>query len=418
MSLLAVLTPDMAGQSSDEDLFHDPEFDLAITQLLEDRVPKGTQSSNQWALNSFNKWLSGSIFGNQFSNFDDIPPTRLNYILECFVVSNTETYKYKTMHNLLRGLNRRLKELTANEPDELDLFESKMFLHFRNVLDGWIKGKQCTEETRPTKSATLTTDQEMKLFKFVFNKYDPMALLQGITYLACKMFCTRGGDELSTITIETISVKRVDNNWKVCYIEKKSKNKQGGLAAINRERKEVLHFDPLNTPHTFTDYYLTLLSRSHPSVVTNGSGVRLFQHPIRGLKPDTQSIWFNHNRPLGKNYFNSIFKSALDKVGIKHDEPGQEITLRSIRSSVIHNMSKHRVHPEVMRQRTGHSTHGALNAYTRFQKEENSMIVSNILNKSVVQAHFINKITTFVLGFIASLVIMVILNYISSQTKL
>ena len=89
-------------------------------------------------------------------------------------------------------------------------------------------------------------------------------------------FCARGGDELSTITVENIFVKRVENNWKVCFkhIEKKSKNKQGGLAAINREK--VIHFDLHNTPHTFTDYYLTFLSRTHPSVLTNGSGVRLF----------------------------------------------------------------------------------------------------------------------------------------------
>ena len=116
----------------------------------------------------------------------------------------------------------------------------------------------------------------MNLFKFVFNKYHPLALLQSITYLACKIFCARGGDELSTITVENIFVKRVENNWKVCYKykEKKSKNKQGGLAAINREK--VIHFDLHNTPHTFTDYYLTFLSRTHPSVLTNGSGVRLF----------------------------------------------------------------------------------------------------------------------------------------------
>ena len=117
----------------------DSDWDLQIEQLLSNRVPPSTVSSNQWGVNSFNLWLSGSEFKCEFSDFDSIPLTRLNYLLEIFLVESNTSYKSQSMYSLIQGINRHLKNREgSDDEDPVDLLKSKRFTHFRNVFDGWI----------------------------------------------------------------------------------------------------------------------------------------------------------------------------------------------------------------------------------------------------------------------------------------
>jgi hypothetical protein len=83
-------------------------FDIQIDELLSNRVPDSTVRVNNWALNKFNSWLQSSRFARDFNDFDQIPVQRLNYILECFLVSVGFDLKMKTMYSVYLSLSSKV----------------------------------------------------------------------------------------------------------------------------------------------------------------------------------------------------------------------------------------------------------------------------------------------------------------------
>ena len=61
------------------------------------------------------------------------------------------------------------------------------------------------------------------------------------------------------------------------------------------------------------------------------------------------------------------------------DHKKDQLTLRSIRPTIIQRLAEKNIHPEVMRLRTGHSSIGAMNTYTRFKNQEAGAKVSKII---------------------------------------
>ena len=59
-------------------IMSDAYFYLKIEELLANRARKNKTRENDWALNKFNSWLITSIFGYQFTSFEQIPVDRLN----------------------------------------------------------------------------------------------------------------------------------------------------------------------------------------------------------------------------------------------------------------------------------------------------------------------------------------------------
>lgn len=70
--------------------------------------------------------------------------------------------------------------------------------------------------------------------------------------------------------VASIKITRNENYYEVRYTEQKSNNKQPGLKAINKEKKVVLHMDPVNQSGTFTDFYFAYLAHSDPDVTATG----------------------------------------------------------------------------------------------------------------------------------------------------
>lgn len=104
--------------------------------------------------------------------------------------------------------------------------------------------------------------------------------------MTCKTFCLQGGDELSQLRIDSISVTKTNTRYEVEYTERRSNNKQPGLS--------------------------------------NSS-----------------------SRPLGKNYYNKLIIEAFEIAMIDHKK--DQLTLRSIRPTIIQRLAEKNIHPEVMR---------------------------------------------------------------------
>ena len=105
----------------------------------------------------------------------------------------------------------------------------------------------------------------------------------------------------------SVSVIRKGQIYEVRYAEKKSKNKQPGLAKINHETKRVLHQDPVRCPGTFTDYWLAFLAHCHPDIISDGSPKQLFQHPLKLANPSIATTWLD--------IVNSVVNSKKGKEG-------------------------------------------------------------------------------------------------------
>ncbi len=208
----------------------DLRSDLRIDELLQNRTPEGTRRNDSWALRKFDKWLKTTTFALQFDNFESIPLDRLNYILERFLVEICDSHKMKTAYAIITGLNRNLRSRYV----DADLFSTKRFTRFRNVLDGFIKEKQSLEDTTVKKSGYITECDEQLLWSKCFGKDDPQKLLTTLIYLCAKTFALRGGDELYQLRVDSISVQKLPDQYRITYTERRSKNKQPGLTNINR----------------------------------------------------------------------------------------------------------------------------------------------------------------------------------------
>lgn len=67
---------------------------------------------------------------------------------------------------------------------------------------------------------------------------------------------------------------------------------------------------------------------------------------------------------------------------------------------VVHHMAQNNIHPEVARLRTGHSSLGALNAYTRYNEETSAHTVSKLLIQNVAQDSSTTTCTGLTLYFL------------------
>ena len=83
----------------------------------------------------------------------------------------------------------------------------------------------------------------------------------------------------------------------------------------------------------------------------------------------------------------------METAGIEHS--ARNLSLRSIRPTTVQIMAENDVHPEIMRQRTGHSSISALNTYTRFKNEENTARISELLQSRTYSPY--SKL--FIIGF-------------------
>ena len=250
-------------------------FDIQIDELLSNRVPDSTVRVNNWALNKFNSWLQSSRFARDFNDFDQIPVQRLNYILECFLVSVGFDLKMKTMYSVFTALNRRLRDWD----EDLDLFTTKRFAHFRNGLDGYCKTKQSEEDTTVKKADIITKSDEKLLWRKAFGVETGNKLLFTLIYLMTKTFAIRGGDELYQMRSDSITIQTTSNSRKITYTERRSKNKQPGLQNINKQKKIVTHYDPLGKTNTLAYCLLLYLRYSHPDVTSKNSTLPLFNYP-------------------------------------------------------------------------------------------------------------------------------------------
>ena len=178
--------------------------DDELATLSKGLIPANTSRNTKWALKTFEEWRNARNL-----NFpqDPVPetlltctdPAVLSVNLSRFSVearkSSGELYPPSSIHQLLCGVLRHMRELNPHCPNFLDKKDASfrqlhhtLDVHFHKLhSDGIgrkVKQTQNTEEKRLWESGVVGDD-------------DPKLLQNAVFYALGKMLCLRGGIELS-----------------------------------------------------------------------------------------------------------------------------------------------------------------------------------------------------------------------------
>ena len=105
-------------------------------------------------------------------------------------------YPPSTLHQLLCGILRRMRELNPNCPTFLDKSDNR-FRNLQGTLDSYFHKLHSEGIGRKVKHAeVITTDEEDQLWESgVLNVTTPRGLQNAVFYTIGKLFCLRGGKE-------------------------------------------------------------------------------------------------------------------------------------------------------------------------------------------------------------------------------
>lgn len=367
-----------------DDLFDDLTI---FDRIIDENVPNNTMNSNKMALETYSRWarsLDRSLPHNKNIplEYGSLKYDRMNYVLGRFSLEVVDTkgvpYTSTTLYQIISGLNRSLKKRADNDAN-LDLMQSAMFRKFKEVLDSIVKGKQAIEPANRKRKVDVFTPEDYEKMWLVMDDSDPKILTSTMIFVTMRVFGLRGADELYRFNVNNIKIEDLDDNsCLISYIENSSKNRQPGLKNINVEKKCVQHFEYKSNERGFYYWLKTYLQRC-PESVKNG-GV-FWLHPIKNW--NSKQVWYSENRKLGINYFSYSMKSIYEKAGLTGD-----YTLRSIRSSVVNDLTQNEIDITAIKARTGHKSDRAVAEYKRPKDLMTQKMVSNILSHNCEKSKF------------------------------
>ena len=210
-------------------------------------VPINTDKSTKWALSNFYAWKKARNEKYPENPVPDDPflssdPVTLNTHLSRFAVetrkSKGELYPPKTVHQLLCGLLRHMRNVNPQCPNFLDKKDTG-FKPFQGAMDAHFHHLHSTGVHREIKYArVLTKDDEEKLWRSgVMGTMTPKSLQNAVFYIVGKMFSLRGGVEMRHIKISQI--KRCSDPDRYDYNELVFKTNSGTFRKLNVTSKVV-----------------------------------------------------------------------------------------------------------------------------------------------------------------------------------
>ena len=172
-------------------------------------TPANTDKCTNWALSNFHAWEearntrypSDKVPEDLFTSNDT---TALNLHLSRYALetrkNNGEQYPPKTIHLLLCGLLRHMRNVNPGCPNFLDKKDSR-FKKLHGTLDSHFHNLHSTGLGREVKHAhVLTKEDEDKLWSSgILGTTSPKALQNAVFYTVGKVFSLRGGVEMRNL---------------------------------------------------------------------------------------------------------------------------------------------------------------------------------------------------------------------------
>jgi len=322
---------DLGLESKENDSFDDFSiFDDILQNTQVNDTPKACYSS--WA-KSLDVTLTENA--NIPQNFDDLKPSRINYVLGRFaseaVDKRGELYSSFTIYLMISSLNRILKNKSSVDGMEIDVMKNPSFKRFRQALKGIIKQRQTTGATNKMHKVDIFSDSDYEKLWAVMGDKDPKMLSATIIFLTIRTFGLRSPDELYRFNMNKLIIEDKAEDWiSVTYVENSNKNRQNGLKNGQQGNKAVTHKEQKCDTRGFM-YWLEVYLNHCPDSVRNGDVFWL--HPLSNWKEN--KIWYSKRKRIGITFFGTLIKSLFEQSGVEGD-----YSLRPIQGSMVNDLTQ------------------------------------------------------------------------------
>jgi hypothetical protein len=348
-------------------------------------VPKNTLSNTGWAVRNFKEWLAA--FNAENSEGKRCPELLLEtsddagilcHWLCRFVTgtrrSNGEQYTPTSVHSLLSGLYRHVKEKNPNS-DDLNFMDKKnqRFKELHSVCDRLYRDlRKKGIGANPKKAELITPEDERQLWETgVLGIHSPASLLNAVFYYNGKNFHLRGGQEHRFLSVSQI--QRYQNPNRYVYIETGSKNRSGGINDYKLQNKVVPIVANPEVEYCHIKLLDLYLSKNPP-----GHQGSFYLRPAI-LSSEKQDLpWFT-SQPMGKNQLSKMVSNMFQKAGIS----GKNVTNHSLRASGTTQLYRAGAPENIIQERTGHKSLDALQLYERTSMDQHEN-VSKVLQKPMI----------------------------------
>ena len=366
--------PSSQAPRTDPEPLPQPRFRFAseqkLTQLAKGLVPENTSKSTKWAINNFEAWMRAR---NASHSEDPIPEdvlmstdtNILNTHLSRFVVetrkSNGEAYPPATLHQLLCGVLRYMRDCNPGCPNFLDKKDGRFKqLYFFHDLHSEGTGRQVKH------TETISVEEENQLWeRGVLDCKTPRGLQNAVFYTIGKMFCLRGGQEHRALKLSQLQ-RCADDRY--IYYENVSKNRNGSFKQLHVKSKVVpVYACPEageRCPVHILDQYISRLPEEAKEKDL------FYVRPLEKMPLEPSKAWYS-SVPLGKHTLQQKVKKMCAEAGVVGSK-----TNHSLRATSATDMYKAGAPEKLIQERTGHRSIEALRTYERSSEEQHKAVSS------------------------------------------
>ena len=297
--------------------------DGELVELGKGLIPANTSlRCTKWALKTFELWRNAR---NERFPDDSVPedllmstdPSLLNTHLTQFIVearkANREYYPPSSLHQLLCGILRHMRETNPHCPNFLDKKDAR-FQQLHRSLDVHFNKLHSNGIGRQVKHAEIISkNDEQRLWESgLMGVSDPRALQNAVFYAVGKMFCLRGGVEHRALKLSQLQRKTDPGHY--IYTENVSKNRNGSFKQLHVQSKTVpIYACPeagMKCPVHLLDLYISKL----PSKAVEKD--IFYARPLETVPADPSAPWYTAT-PVGKHTLNDKVKKCASQPKFK-----------------------------------------------------------------------------------------------------
>jgi hypothetical protein len=353
-----------------EGRFAPPLTNVEFQAALQQRTPKNTQNSTQWAVETFKKWsVERSVRPETredpnfpIASLEQSSVESLNYWISKFIfearTKTGEPYSPGTLTSLVAGLQRYIRE-DLQRPGFPKILEKACpeFKTVRDTLDARRKHLLSIGiGTHPRQADPILQDEEKLLWDSgVFNTSNALGLSYVMYFYNNKLFGFRARDEHAELKTDQY-VFGVDPRNRRQYVEyhgRLAKNVTGSYMAKATPRRVMQYANPEN-PRC-----LVQLFRRYIGLVQNvGTSGRFYLRPL----PNKEGRIVFSEQPVGINTLAKYHEKMFEKAGIQVES--RNITGHSGKVTLATSLYEKGFDEQAIKSRTGHSS-DAVRSYKR-----------------------------------------------------
>ncbi|XP_033726736.1 uncharacterized protein LOC117316304 [Pecten maximus] len=281
-----------------------------MNKYLDMNQSKSTKANTKWGMKIFQDWHT-ETYGNKLDmaqySIDELkeklgkfycearPKNAKTNDQELKQVPNTEYHK-NTLKNIRAAINRHFHDLNR----EIDIVNGNEFKKGNKILDGLLKERMTTGQSRATKHKDIIELADLTKISSYFERveFSPFILRRCVWFNIAIHFVTRGLECHHQLSTNSFEFKSDESGieYVVMSHETRQKNFQGGLTNTEASYDKRMYAN--NKSNCPVKMLRLLLEKTDPN------STALFNQCVKEaiFKPEENKYWYN-SKALGKSSF-------------------------------------------------------------------------------------------------------------------